>query len=476
MEGSLLVDGKKTSLKSIILSKINRKLTVMFLIVGFLAPTIAIYYFYNITTSSIPESISAETATILRTIAIMITVLIAVDAGVIGFFISRSISKPIKKLYTATRQVEKGNYDVRLDINTGDEIEELGHAFNRTTVALGKMQEEREEIDTAKTEFLSITSHELRSPMTPMKAQLQMLEEGYFGKLSGKQKESIAIITRNADRLDNIIQDFLEVSRIEAARLKFNFRETDISKLVEDTAKFMEGFAKEKDIKFALNIDILPIIEADPDRISQVLRNLMNNAIKFSKENSKIEVSAEIRENHIQFSVKDTGVGLTPENQLRIFEPFYQVEDANRRRHGGTGLGLAICRGIVESQKGKIWVESKPSVGCKFYFTIPLEPVRKIEPIKVLFSQKGIIERKILEEFQTVLGPLGQGEFEELKSKSAINKDDLIGYVDFLIKKFIISDDHGFVFKNKIGEIFGEEKEVINEKMDTHLVARGDEV
>jgi signal transduction histidine kinase len=466
MEGSLLVNWEKFNIKTLLLSRINRKLTILFLIVGLLAPTIAIYYFYNITNNYIHDSIPTETTTILKTIALIVIILIAVDAGIIGYFISRSISRPIKKLYNATKQVEKGNYDIRLEITTGDEIEKLGNAFNETTLALGKMQEERDEIDNAKTEFLSITSHELKSPMTPMKAQLQMLEGGYFGKLNKNQKESIAIITRNADRLDKIIQDFLEISRIESARLKFNFRKTNLLQLVKDTVKFMEGLANEKNIKFELNINKLPIIEADPDRISQVLRNIINNAIKFSKKNSKIEVSAHLNPNNIQFSVIDTGVGLTPENQIRIFEPFYQVENSNRRCHGGTGLGLAICRGIVESQNGKIWVESKPEAGSKFNFTVPFEPVRKIKPIKVLFSQKEIFERKILEEFQTELGPLGQGEFDELKSKNEINKDDLFEYVDFLTKKFIISIDHGLNFKNKINKIFGEEKETINNKIN----------
>jgi len=329
------------------------------------------------------------------------------------------------------------------------------------------LEDEREEIDNAKTEFLSITSHELRSPMTPMKAQLQMMEEGYFGKLKKKQKESINIITRNADRLDNIIADFLEISRIEAARLKFNFVETDLVETVKETAEFMKAFANEKKIKLVVISDRLPTIEADPDRISQVLRNLINNAIKFSPEKSKIEIEARLKKDHILFSVKDSGVGLTSENQIRIFEPFYQVENVNRRRHGGTGLGLAICRGIIESQKGKIWVESKTGSGSKFYFTVPLQPVRKIEPIKVLFSQKGVIDRKIKDEFQSELGPLGTGEFEELKSKNSINKDDLIKYIDFLIENYIIPNDRGITFKNRISQIFGDEKEVINKKADT---------
>ncbi len=305
--------------------------------------------------------------------------------------------------------------------------------------------------------------------MTPMKAQLQMLKEGYFGKLGKKQKESLSVIIRNAERLDNIIADFLEISRIEAARLKFDFRETDITQLVKDTITFMQGFAKEKNITLVEKVKNLPLIKADPDRISQVLRNLINNAIKFSDENNKIEVSAELKNDFILFSVKDYGCGIPPDNQVRVFEPFYQVESSTRRKHGGTGLGLTICRGIVESQKGKIWVESQPGKGSKFNFTVPLTPVINIEPIKILFSQKDVIERKIHEEFKAVLGPLGEVEFNELKNKNALSKDDLIKYIDSLTGLYILVPEKSEDFKNKIREIFGEEKEIIAEKKNDML-------
>ncbi len=470
------MDGNKFDIKNLLLTKINRKLTLLFMIVALVAPALGIYYFYISSVSSFPGTLSVTQAPLLRIVAIMIIILIAVDAGIIGFFVSRSISKPIRELYNATREVEKGNYDVRLDIKTHDEIEELAKAFNRTTAALGILQEERKEIDNAKTEFLSITSHELRSPMTPMKAQLQMLMEEYFGKLKKKQKESLAIIIRNADRLDNIIVDFLEISRIEAARLKFNFQETDLAQTIIDTTRFMEGFAKDKNIELIVNVDKLSILEVDPDRISQVFRNLISNAIKFSEGNSKIEISAELEREYILFGVRDYGCGLTSENQIRVFEPFFQVESTSRRRHGGTGLGLAICRGIVESQNGKIWVESKSGKGCKFCFTVPLTPVRKIRPIKILFSQKGVIERKIREEFKTILGPLGNGEFNELKNKNALGKDDLFGYVDSLTGQYILTPERGLDFKNRIEKIFGYEKDVINKKEDTIYNSLGDEV
>jgi len=460
------VDGKKFSLQNILFSKLNVKITLLFFTVGILAPSAAIFYFYLITVSSLSESIPIEQAAMLRTVAITIIILIAVNTTLVGFLISKAISKPIKQLYSATREVEKGNYDVKLDIKNRDEIGKLANAFNKTTAALARIKDERRELDSAKTEFLSITSHELRTPITPMKAQLQMLEKDYFGKLTDKQKESLSIIIRNTDRLDNIIVDFLEISRIEAARLKFNFVEVNLAETVRETVKFMEGFGKEKNIELVVKTDELPTIEADPDRVSQILRNLITNAIKFSQENSKIEVEAKLRENDILFSVRDYGTGITPGDQIRIFEPFYQVEQHSKRKYGGTGLGLAICRGIVESQNGEIWVDSKIGRGSKFFFTIPLEPVRDIKPIKVLFSQKAVVEKKIQEEFQTMLGPLGNIEFNELKNKNALGKEDLFKYIDSLTDQYIITNNHGLDFKNHISKIFGEEKE-LNHNIDT---------
>jgi signal transduction histidine kinase len=329
------------------------------------------------------------------------------------------------------------------------------------------MDEERQQLDNAKTEFLSITSHELRTPITPLKAQLQMLQQEYFGKINEKQKESLDVILRNTERLNKIIEDFLEISRIEAARLKFAFRKTDLQETVNETVQFMEGFAKQKKIKLVVTTEELPNIEVDPDRISQVLRNLIHNAIKFSPSDSSIEIHTEIKKDYVRFSVKDKGVGLNADDQIRVFEPFYQVEGALSRKFGGTGLGLTICRGIVEAQKGKIWVESKPGSGSTFYFTVPLIPVHEIEPIKVLFSPKTEIEKKLRDQFMDALGPMGVVEFNELRNKHALSKQDLFEYITSLEGQFIIRQKHADEFRRNIGKIFGEEcQKEENERID----------
>jgi signal transduction histidine kinase len=364
-------------------------------------------------------------------------------------FIVKIISEPIRELIILSRELMKGNYKVRANIKTMDEIEELGGVFNKTLEQLEKVDLERNQIDKAKTEFMSITSHELRSPMTPMKAQLQMVLGNYFGRLNNAQKESLKIVLNNTERLDKIIVDFLEISRIEAARLKFNFVSADLTKTVQAVVEEMKGFMPEKKIKIETYIEKIPVIECDPDRVSQVLRNLINNAIKFTPENGKIEVSAKSYSGMILFSVKDSGIGIAEKDQRRLFEPFYQVENMYQHKSGGTGLGLAICKGIVESQNGKIWISSHLGRGTVFYFTVPLKPVRDIKAIRLLLSQKGP-EEKVRQIFKEYIGPLGDKEFEGIVNNMGISSESLKDYADFLVKNGILLKEKAEEFKNSL--------------------------
>lgn len=373
---------------------------------------------------------------------------------IIPFFLTRSITTPIRSLTMATKEITKGNFEVRAEINTGDELEELGKAFNKSTEQLQRIDNDRKQIDKAKTEFLSITSHELRSPMTPMKAQLQMVLGDYFGKLNNEQKESLKIVLNNTERLDKIIVDFLEISRIEAARLKFNFVRADLSKTIYSVIEEMKEFMPEKKIKIETHLEKLPIIEADPDRVSQVLRNLVNNAIKFTPENGKIEISAKMYNGMILFSVKDSGIGIAEKDQRKLFEPFYQVDNMYQHKSGGTGLGLAISRGIVESQNGKIWLNSQPGKGTIFYFTVPLKPVRDIRAIRLLFSESAKSEEEIKNIFKEYIGPLGTKEFENLFDSKGITAESVKEYISYLTRNKIITHELGEEFKNKVLLVF----------------------
>ncbi len=374
------------------------------------------------------------------------------------YFVNKTITQPIRKISDSVNQLEHGNFDAKIDIKTGDELEELANSFNKSTKALASLDENRKQIDKAKTEFLSITSHELRSPMTPMRAQIQMLLKGYYGKLNNEQKESMNLVLKNTERLDRIISDFLEISRIEAARLKFKFIKTSLNKYVEELIKSMKGFMPEKNIIIVNKVKKLPVFEVDPDRVMQVLRNLLNNAIKFSPNNKKIIIKGEREGNFVKFSVIDQGIGISKENQKRLFEPFFQAEQTIYRKHGGTGLGLAICKGIVESQEGSIGVNSKPGKGSEFFFTIPLKPVKEIKPIRVLFSSESIIDKEIKKLFKETLGPIGNLEFEDLKKNNEITKSKLFKYYKTLLNKGIIDHDLYDYLKSETETIFGHKK------------------
>lgn len=373
----------------------------------------------------------------------------------VSIFFSKKISKPFDVLEEGVQRIKKGNFKQKIDLKTDDDFESLAEVLNDAMEVFEKSDNQRKELERAKTEFLSITSHELRSPMTPMRAQLQMLLKQYFGSLNKKQKEAVEIVLRNTERLDKIIADFLEISRIEAARLKFNFVKTNLNEHIHLLLDEMKGFLPEKKIAIDFVPSRLPIIETDPDRIMQVLRNLLNNAKKFSPENSKIIVRAQKEGDFILFSVKDSGVGISKEGQTRLFEPFYQIDNMYQHKSGGTGLGLAISKGIIESQGGRIWIKSEAKKGTTFYFTIPLKPVKEIKPIKLLFSEQGILEKEVKEVFKEVLGPLGENEFEEFNRDQNIDKENLFKYIKSLYSKGVIDIDRKILFMEKVSSVFG---------------------
>lgn len=394
---------------------------------------------------------SAPIITAIFALASVATILITT-------YISQSIVTPLKKIQKASEEIENRNFKARVNIKTNDELQEIGEIFNKTAQVMDKIDQEYAEIEKSKTRFLSITSHELRSPMTPMKAQLQMLQKDYFGKLSPKQKESVNIVLNNADKLDKLIADFLDVSRIEAGRLKFDFKKTDIEKTIKETIELMKAFDPQKNIKFETNIQKLPQIEADPDRITQVLRNIINNAIKFSPANTKIEITAISKKDHILVSIKDQGIGISPANQKRLFEPFFQVKQTLQgREYTGVGLGLSISRGIIQSQSGKMWVKSQEGKGSTFYFTIPHKPIQEIKPLRLLFAETEHLEKHLEEKFIEYLGPIAKIEFAEIKTQG-LSEQNIDNYIKEITKQKIIDKETANNLKTEIRHIFTGEK------------------
>jgi PAS domain S-box-containing protein len=230
-----------------------------------------------------------------------------------------------------------------------------------------------EAVTRLKTDFLSVTSHELRTPLTPMKAQLQMLQDGYMGEMNEKQGNSIEIIHRNLTRLDTLINDILDISRLEAGRIKISLESISFNDAVKEAIKMQEPFAKEKAIKVSTKLAELANIIGDAERLRQVIGNLLNNAIKFSEISADVVVKTERVGENVLFSVTDYGIGISEDDIDKLFKPFSQIDPSFRREHGGTGLGLAIAKGLIQAHHGKIWAESELGKGSTFFFSVPIK-------------------------------------------------------------------------------------------------------
>lgn len=259
----------------------------------------------------------------------------------------------------------------------------------KTILFVGVVEDitQRRKIDQMKKDFISVVSHELRTPLTSIRGSLGLVAGGVYDKRPEKMKDMIAIAARQSDRLVRLVNEILDLRRLESGQTKFNFRWCAAADLIQQSVDVMRTQAEQNQITLRI-VPSFVEVWADSDTIVQTLTNLLSNAIKFSPENSTITISAKVIREHLftqkqlpssaLFSVQDQGRGI-PDNKLEsIFEQFQQVDASDSREKGGTGLGLAICRNIVEQHSGKIWVESVLNQGSTFYFTLPMWNVKKI--------------------------------------------------------------------------------------------------
>ncbi|MFA5334571.1 MAG: HAMP domain-containing sensor histidine kinase, partial [Candidatus Omnitrophota bacterium] len=223
-----------------------------------------------------------------------------------------------------------------------------------------------------KADFTSMVSHELWTPLTAIKEGIALVIDGTTGELNKDQKEFLNIAKRNVDRLARLINDVLDLQKLESGKLTFNFEPEDINEVVREVYDTMVTIAKDKGLNIALVLsEGLPKIVFDRDKITQVLTNLVNNAVKLT-DRGGITLITEIKDNTLRVTVKDTGPGIREEDIPRLFRRFEQLEKGTERKTGGTGLGLAISKEIVERHGGKIWAESTYGEGASFIFNLPI--------------------------------------------------------------------------------------------------------
>ncbi len=226
-------------------------------------------------------------------------------------------------------------------------------------------------IDRMKSEFISVASHELRTPMTSIKGSVDLILSGFAGEVSSETQELLEIARLACDRLIRLINDILDLSKIEAGQVKLHLVRMDLTGPVETCLRSLKSLAEQGGV--TLNLERspdLPFVEVDKDRIEQVLTNLVFNAIKFSPPNGEVRVDLSSVNGWIQCSVTDQGCGIKAEDLDRVFGRFQQL--GNARGKGGTGLGLAITQALIHEHKGKIWVESRVNEGSRFVFRLPV--------------------------------------------------------------------------------------------------------
>jgi signal transduction histidine kinase len=224
-----------------------------------------------------------------------------------------------------------------------------------------------------KNDFVSMVSHELRTPMTAIKGYVDLMGSGAAGAVTEMQGEFLQIIRSNVGRLSSLVGDLLDLSRIEAGKIQLRFTPVSIPMMVRQVAQTLRNQYAEKGLtlEFDLPAD-LPTAYGDSDRIIQILTNLMSNAYKYTPQ-GKVVVRVRAKDEFVQVDVQDSGLGISPENQSRLFTRFYRVRTPETDQISGTGLGLSIVKSLVELHGGQVWVESEIGSGSTFSFTLPTQ-------------------------------------------------------------------------------------------------------
>ncbi len=282
-------------------------------------------------------------------------------ALIFGIIISRHLSNPIAMLTLAAKRLAGRELGYRAAVTTSDEIGELASSFNN-------MAESLERNERLRRNLLADTAHELRTPLAILRGNLESMQEGVITA----SPETIISMHDEVLRITRLVNELQEISLAEAGELRLNRREVQVEELVEKVALLSSSDARQKNINFSVDMPAgIPTVDVDPDRMVQVLLNILGNALRYTKPGGMITLAAGPANGSVVFSIKDTGTGIEADELANVFERFYRSDQSRSRSGGGAGLGLAIAKSLVEAHGGRIWAESKIGEGSSFSFTIP---------------------------------------------------------------------------------------------------------
>jgi len=286
--------------------------------------------------------------------------LAALISLVIARWLARGMTQPLRDMAAAARRLEQGDYTTRVHVRSLDEVGQLAAAFNR-------MSGELEDLERSRRDLVANVSHELKTPIAAIRAHLENLADG----VEDADPKTLQVMLAQTERLTRLVDQLLDLSRLESGEVPFHREVVAIAPLVSRVFSEITIGRAISDVRLETEVAVGVVAEADPERIHQVLFNLVDNAVRFTPPGGEIVVAASERDGRVQIRVADTGVGIAPDHLPRVFERFYRVDASRSRDDGGTGIGLAIARSIVEAHGGRIAAQSDPGHGSTFTFDLP---------------------------------------------------------------------------------------------------------
>jgi signal transduction histidine kinase len=303
----------------------------------------------------------------LRTRLLLSAAIALALSAVVGLLLSRAIASPLVRLTDAAGAVAQGQFDQQVPVNSEDEVGRLSRAFNDMTARLRAARQ-------MQVDFVADVSHELRTPLTAVKGTVETLRDGAVDDHQVRDR-FLETIESETDRLIGLVNNLLLLSRVDSEALNLRREAVDLEHLTEAATDLMASRAEKRDLVLQVGASPgVPQAWADVDRIQQVLVNLLDNAIKYSRSGGSVTVSLNSTEDGSQWAlvqVRDEGIGIPAEDLPRIGQRFFRADRARSRADGGSGLGLAIARALVQAHGGQLWVESQEGVGTTVSFTLP---------------------------------------------------------------------------------------------------------
>ena len=292
-------------------------------------------------------------------------------ALLLGYVLSWSIVGPIRRMQARLAAIASGDFSGHVEVSNRDELGALATNLNRMNDELGRLYEEVETASRHKSEFLANMSHELRTPLNAIIGFSQVLKAQMFGELNARQAEYVDDVLSSGEHLLNLINDILDLAKVEAGRMELQPTTFALPGLLDNAMSMVRERATRQGVSLSTETDpSVGLIEGDERKVKQILFNLLSNAVKFTPGGGRVTLASTADDAQVEISVRDTGVGISAEDQVRIFEEFYQVGAGAAQE--GTGLGLALTRRLVELHHGRLGVASKLGAGSTFTVWLPL--------------------------------------------------------------------------------------------------------